>query len=114
MTSSARGRGLNDEAKLLLLGHAFESLGCRRVEFKTDSRNERSRGALLGIGATYEGLFRKHMISHGGRTRHSAWYRVLDDDWPAVRERLQARLARHLPGAQASSGGLGQPTSTMR
>ena len=96
LTSSARGRGLNDEAKLLMLRHAFERLGCRRVEFKTDALNERSRGALLGIGATYEGTFRKHMISHGRYNRDSAWYSILDEAWPDVERHLSARLAAHL------------------
>ena len=66
--------GANREAKLLMLGHAFERLGCRRVEFKTDSNNEPSRTALLGIGATFEGVFRKHMVMPDGRIRHSAYY----------------------------------------
>jgi len=86
--------GANREAKLLMLGHAFDVLGCRRVEFKTDSNNEPSRTALLGIGATFEGIFRKHMVMPGDGVRHSAWYSVTDDDWPAVRERLEALLRR--------------------
>jgi N-acetyltransferase len=90
------GRGVNDEAKLLQLGHAFEALGCRRVEFKTDSRNERSRAALLGIGATFEGVFRNHMIARDGRARHSAWYSVIAEEWPAVRARLEQRLHARL------------------
>jgi N-acetyltransferase len=86
--------GANREAKLLMLGHAFESLGCRRVEFKTDSNNEPSRNALLGIGATFEGIFRKHMVTPGDGVRHSAWYSVTDDDWPAVRAHLEESLRR--------------------
>lgn len=86
--------GINREAKLLLLGHAFEVLGCRRVEFKTDARNERSREALLGIGATFEGIFRNHMVLPDGRMRDSAWYSVIDAEWPAVRAALEASLAR--------------------
>jgi RimJ/RimL family protein N-acetyltransferase len=88
--------GANLEAKLLQLTHAFETLGCRRVEFKTDSLNDRSRNALLGIGATFEGIFRNHMISQGGRMRHSAYYSVIDEEWPAVRSLIEGRLARHL------------------
>lgn len=80
--------GANREAKRLLLAHAFESLGANRVEFKTDSRNERSRSALLGIGATFDGIFRNHMITPTG-IRHSAWYSVTIEDWPAVRARLE-------------------------
>jgi RimJ/RimL family protein N-acetyltransferase len=86
--------GANREAKLLQLRHAFEVLGCRRVEFKTDSRNEPSRNALLGIGAQFEGIFRNHMVMPEGPMRHSAWYSVIDEEWPSVRERLEASLAR--------------------
>ena len=100
LSGAARGRGLNDEAKLLLLRHAFQELGCQRVEFKTDADNARSRAALSGIGATHEGIFRKHMINHDGRIRHSAWYRVLDEEWPAVERHLVARLAPHLAAAR--------------
>ncbi|HEY7130689.1 MAG TPA: GNAT family N-acetyltransferase [Candidatus Limnocylindrales bacterium] len=86
--------GANREAKLLMLAHAFDFLGCRRVEFKTDSNNEPSRNALLGIGATFEGIFRKHMVMPGDGVRHSAWYSVTDDDWPAVRANLEETLRR--------------------
>ncbi len=86
--------GANREAKLLMLAHAFDVLGCRRVEFKTDSNNEPSRNALLGIGATFEGIFRKHMVMPGDGVRHSAWYSVTDDDWPAVRAHLEETLRR--------------------
>jgi len=86
--------GANREAKLLQLTHAFETLGCRRVEFKTDSRNEASRNALLGIGATFEGIFRNHMVMPDGPMRHSAWYSVIVEEWPDVKARLEASLAR--------------------
>jgi RimJ/RimL family protein N-acetyltransferase len=86
------GSGVNAETKLLLLSHAFETVGLRRVEFKTDSRNERSRGALTKLGAQYEGTFRKHRILPGGEVRHSAYFSVIDDDWPAVRAALTQRL----------------------
>ena len=86
--------GANREAKLLMLGHAFDTLGCRRVEFKTDSLNEPSRTALLGIGARFEGIFRNHMVMPDGRMRHSAYYSVIDDEWPAVRAGLERSLAR--------------------
>jgi N-acetyltransferase len=86
--------GANREAKLLMLGHAFGTFGCRRVEFKTDSLNERSRAALLGIGAQFEGIFRNHMVMPDGRMRHSAYYSVIDDEWPAVRAALERSLAR--------------------
>ncbi len=86
---------VNSEAKLLGLAHAFEGLGLRRVEFKTDALNEQSRAAILGIGARYEGIFRKHMVMPGGRARDSAYYSVIDTEWPEVKAHLQARLARH-------------------
>ncbi len=84
---------VNSEAKLLMLDHAFGTWHCHRVEFKTDSLNEQSRAGLLGISATFEGIFRNHMVTHTGRMRHSAWYSITDDDWPAVRRQLVARIA---------------------
>ena len=90
---SAWGTGANVEAKLLMLRHAFEAWGCRRVELKTDAQNVRSRGAMEALGATFEGVHRKHMLVRGGENRDSAWYSILDDEWPGVRERLSARLA---------------------
>lgn len=90
----AWGSGANAEAKLLLLGHAFETLGCMRVEFKTDARNERSRAALEALPARFEGIFQKHMLVRDGRLRDSAYYAITDDDWPAVKANLEARLER--------------------
>ena len=86
--------GANREAKLLQLAHAFDDLGANRVELKTDSRNEKARSALLGIGATFEGIFRNHMIMPSGPLRHSAYYSVVVEEWPAVRARLEALLDR--------------------
>lgn len=86
--------GANREAKLLQLTHAFETLGANRVEFKTDARNEGSRTALLGIGATFEGIFRSHMIMPWGPLRDSAWYSVVRTEWPAVKARLVETLER--------------------
>jgi RimJ/RimL family protein N-acetyltransferase len=94
LTPSRQRSGANREAKLLMLRHAFDTLGCRRVEFKTDSLNEPSRTALLGIGAQFEGIFRNHMVMPDGRMRHSAYYSVIDEEWPAVRARLEGSLAR--------------------
>jgi RimJ/RimL family protein N-acetyltransferase len=85
--------GANREAKLLQLAHAFDVLRANRVEFKTDSRNEPSRRALLGIGATFEGIFRSHMIMPTGPLRDSAYYSVVREEWPDVRARLEAALA---------------------
>ena len=93
MARGVWGQGHNVETKLLLLSHAFEEVGCRRVEFKTDARNERSRGALLALGATFEGVFRKHMVVRDGAPRDSAYYSVIDDEWPAVKAAISARLA---------------------
>jgi RimJ/RimL family protein N-acetyltransferase len=85
--------GANREAKLLQLTHAFETLGAERVEFKTHARNERSRTALLGIGATFEGVLRHHTIMPDGSNRDSAFYGIIAPEWPDVRARLEAMLA---------------------
>ena len=86
--------GANREAKLLQLTHAFETLGANRVEFKTHSRNERSRNALAGIGATFEGVFRNHSIMPDGSIRHSAYFSVIAEEWPDVKAALVVGLAR--------------------
>jgi len=83
---------INTEAKYLLLRHAFETLGCIRVELKTDSLNERSRAAILRIGAREEGTFRNHMITASGRIRHTVYFSILDSEWLAVKSRLQTML----------------------
>jgi RimJ/RimL family protein N-acetyltransferase len=92
VTPPAWGTGANTEAKYLMLEHAFERAGALRVEFKTEAANERSRAALAGIGASFEGVFRRHMLVRGGERRDSAWYAVIDEDWPRVRAALRARL----------------------
>jgi RimJ/RimL family protein N-acetyltransferase len=92
VTRRAWSSGVNIETKLLLLGHAFETVGLRRVEFKTDARNERSRGALLALGATFEGILRKHMVVRDGGERDSAYYSVIDGEWPEVKRQLHRRL----------------------
>ena len=84
--------GVNVEAKLLQLEDAFGRLGCRRVELKTDALNERSRGAMAALPAVFEGVFRKHMLVRGEENRDSAWYAIVDDDWPEVRANLHRRL----------------------
>jgi RimJ/RimL family protein N-acetyltransferase len=86
----------NTEAKLLQLGHAFEAWGCERVEFKTDALNERSRAALARLGAVEEGTLRHHLVTERGRLRDSVYYSVLAAEWPAVRDRLRARLRARL------------------
>src|SRR5882762_10424279 len=82
----------NTEAKYLLLRHAFETLGSIRVELKTDSLNERSRAAILRIGAQEEGIFRNHMITASGRIRHTVYFSIVDSEWPAVKARLESLL----------------------
>jgi N-acetyltransferase len=86
--------GANREAKLLQLTHAFEALGAERVEFKTHARNVQSRTALLGIGATFEGVLRHHAIMPDGSNRDSAFYGVIAPEWPAVKARLERLLAQ--------------------
>nr|CAI78759.1 hypothetical protein [uncultured Gammaproteobacteria bacterium] len=81
--------GVNTEAKLLLLTHAFERLGCVRVEFKCDLRNERSQQALERIGARREGVLRSHMIVQGGHVRDSVYYSIIEAEWPKLKKRLQ-------------------------
>jgi RimJ/RimL family protein N-acetyltransferase len=92
LNSRAWGTGANTEGKLLLLQHAFEDEGFLRVEFKTDAANDRSRAALAALPAEFEGIFRKHMLVRGGERRDSAWYAVIDDDWPEVKANLHRRL----------------------
>jgi RimJ/RimL family protein N-acetyltransferase len=94
LNPSAWGTGANIEAKLLMLEYAFESLDCIRVEFKTDSRNERSRDALAALPARFEGVMRNHMIVPDVGQRDSAYYSVIDSEWPEVRAILERRLAR--------------------
>jgi RimJ/RimL family protein N-acetyltransferase len=92
LASARWGTGANVEAKLLMLGHAFGNLGCMRVEFKTDRRNERSRNAIAALPAKFEGIFRKHMLLPDGGVRDSAYYSITDDEWPDVEGNLRRRL----------------------
>ncbi len=84
---------LNTEAKRLLLGHAFDTLGVGRVELKTDARNARSRAAIRRLGAVEEGTLRRHMTGESGYVRDTVYFSVIRDEWPAVRAALDARLA---------------------
>jgi RimJ/RimL family protein N-acetyltransferase len=105
-----QGTGANRDAKRLQLAHAFEVLGANRVELKTDADNARSRAALVAIGASFEGIARAHMILPG-RIRHSAWYSVTVDDWPALDARLRlASGARRLPSSPPA-GPSGSPSA---
>lgn len=85
---------VNTECKYLLLRHAFETLGCIRVQLKTDLRNERSQKAIERIGAVREGVLRNHMILPDGRYRHSVFYSILDTEWPKVKKKLEEMLNR--------------------
>lgn len=88
-----RGTSLNPSAKLLLLEHAFDVLGATRVQLKTDARNERSRRAIAGIGASFEGILRKHSLrADGPGLRDVAMFSIIDEEWPGVRARLEARI----------------------
>ncbi|HEY5616046.1 MAG TPA: GNAT family protein, partial [Bacteroidota bacterium] len=85
---------VNTEAKYLLLRHAFETLGCVRVEFKTDVLNEASRAAILRLGAKEEGILRKHLITQTGRVRDSVYYSIIDTEWIEVKKKLEEKLRR--------------------
>lgn len=85
---------VNTECKYLLLQHAFETLGCIRVQLKTDQRNERSQRAIERIGAVKEGVLRNHMILPDGRYRNSVFYSILDTEWVEVRKRLEDMMER--------------------
>jgi RimJ/RimL family protein N-acetyltransferase len=111
LAASAQGTGLNAEAKLLLFRHAFEEWGVARVDLKTDARNTRSRAAIEGVGARFEGVLRNWSRSRApgedGRLRDSAMFSITEEEWPECRAMLERRLAgvrarRHAPGARAS------------
>jgi RimJ/RimL family protein N-acetyltransferase len=84
---------VNTEAKYLMLRHAFETLGCIRVELKTDALNQKSRAAILRIGAREEGILRQHMVTWSGRLRDTVYFSILDTEWPRVKADLESRLA---------------------
>ncbi len=91
-----RRTAVNTESKYLLLRHAFETLGCIRVQFKTDLRNERSQRAIERLGAIKEGILRNHMITPDGTIRDSVYYSILDREWPGVKARLEGWLGQGL------------------
>jgi len=109
LNPSAWRSGANVEAKLLMMRHAFEALGCVRVEFKTDARNERSRAALAALPAQFEGVMRNHMTVPDVGLRDSAYFSVIDSEWPDVRANLERRLARG--GQEATQS---QPDLSLR
>jgi RimJ/RimL family protein N-acetyltransferase len=92
ITSAYQRTGVNTEAKLLLLTHAFETLRLNRVELKTDALNQKSRAAIARIGAMEEGTFRKHLVTSTGRVRDTVYFSIIDTEWPAVKARLLAYL----------------------
>lgn len=91
---------VNTEAKYLMLSRAFEELGCLRVEFKTDALNERSRRAILRLGAKEEGILRRHFVTASGRVRDTVYYSIVDEEWPSVKAALQAKLEEALDKAE--------------
>jgi RimJ/RimL family protein N-acetyltransferase len=92
LAPEARRTAVNTECKYLLLRHAFESLGAIRVQFKTDSRNERSRRAILRLGAVQEGVLRKHMVLESGYQRDSVVFSIISAEWPVVKTSLETKL----------------------
>ena len=88
---------VNTEAKYLMLRHAFEVLGCLRVQFQTDSLNTKSKNAILRLGAIQDGIFRNHKICWDGRIRHSIYFSITDEEWPRVKADLEAKIARPYP-----------------
>jgi RimJ/RimL family protein N-acetyltransferase len=103
ITPAWQRSAINTEAKYLQLRHAFETLGCIRVEFKTDALNTKSRQALARIGATEEGTFRNHMVMPGGRIRHSVYFSITNDEWPRVKAHLAGLLVSY-PATSATGG----------
>jgi N-acetyltransferase len=85
---------VNTEAKYLMLRHAFEVWGCARVELKTDALNEKSRNAILRLGAKEEGTLRRHVVTWTGRIRDSVYFSILDSEWPEVKAKLEAKLVK--------------------
>lgn len=95
LAAGTQRTGVNVEMKLLMLAEAFDGWGCLRITLKTDARNERSRTAIAALGATFEGVRRAHMPASDGGVRDSAYYSIVASEWPAVRDRLRARLDRY-------------------
>src|SRR5262245_7657504 len=95
---------INTEAKLLQFWYAIDVLRCRRVELKADVNNAKSRAAILRLGAMEEGIFRKHMLYADGRNRDNVYYSVIDDDWPVVRARLEAKLGYRVMPSYVETG----------
>jgi RimJ/RimL family protein N-acetyltransferase len=103
ITPAWQRSAINTEAKYLQLRHAFETLSCMRVEFKTDSLNTKSRQAIARLGATEEGIFRNHMVMPGGRIRHSVYFSIINDEWPQIKAHLEGLMAAY--PAMSGTGG---------
>ncbi|MEU8618922.1 GNAT family protein [Streptomyces sp. NPDC048623] len=114
IAGEARGTGVNTEAKYLMLRHAFESWGLRRISMRADARNTRSRVAIERLGATCEGVRRAHSRGLDGVVRDTAFYSILDEEWPAVRGIIELRLSglhrptSGFPGQSLEPGGAGE------
>ncbi|MER5885256.1 GNAT family protein [Streptomyces sp. NPDC001941] len=100
LAAAAQGTGVNAEAKLLMLAHAFETWGVRRVSLRADARNTRSRAAIERLGAVCEGVRRVHTRGLDGLVRGTAFYSILDEEWPTARRTIEARLARARDGRE--------------
>ena len=94
ITPAWQRTAVNTEAKYLMLRHAFEEWKCIRVELKTDALNQKSRSAILRIGAKEEGTLRRHLITWTGRVRDTVYFSILDDEWPAVRAKFEEKLTK--------------------
>ncbi len=92
LSRSVQGTHVNPETKFLLLRHAFEKLGCVRVQLKTDGRNQQSQGAMIKLGCTREGVLRRHVILPDGFVRDTVMFSIVDSEWPALRDKLASRL----------------------
>lgn len=96
LNPQVHGDGSNIEIKYLMLQHAFEVLGCIRVQIKTNANNQAAQRSLVALGATYEGHFRNHYILHDGTVRDSLFYSIIASEWPTVKAHIQQRLARRI------------------
>jgi RimJ/RimL family protein N-acetyltransferase len=102
--SRARGTVANVESKLLLLDHAFSNLAMRRIHIQADVRNERSRASIAALGATFEGVLRRHIVLPDGSSRDTAVYSILLEEWPSIRTHIEARASRKAPGWRSGLG----------
>lgn len=104
LTPAARGTSINPQIKHLLLEHAFDQLHANRVQLKTDARNLHSQGAIAKLGATREGVLRKHLVAHDGYVRDTVMYSITREEWPAIRDKLDERLVEHTVRTSSGSG----------